>query len=260
MLGGQERGGRLFDQLLVPPLQRAVPGGHHDHPAVLVGQALCLHVPRALQVALDEALRRGRTRPPPRAPRTRTPRRIWSGVVHHLQPAPAAAERGLDRDRQAVLGGERRHLRRATDRPVGARRQRRAHRGGDVPRGHLVAERVDRGGRRADPGQPGVDHGTGEAGVLGQEAVAGVDRVGARVGGPLEDLLDGQVAVGRALPLQRVGLVGHRDVQRVEVGLRVDGDAGQARVRQARTMRTAISPRLAMSTLRTSASPRLRGV
>jgi hypothetical protein len=57
-----------------------------------------------------------------------------------------------------------------------------------------------------------------------------VDRVGAGVGGPLEDLLDGQVALGRALALQGVGLVGHRDVQCVEVGLRVHGDAGQARV------------------------------
>ena len=33
--------------------------------------------------------------------------------------------------------------------------------------------------RRADPGQPGVDDGAGEVGVLGQEAVAGVDGVGA---------------------------------------------------------------------------------
>ena len=33
-------------------------------------------------------------------------------------------------------------------------------------------------GRRADPDQPGVDDGLGERGVLGEEAVAGVDGVG----------------------------------------------------------------------------------
>jgi hypothetical protein len=57
-----------------------------------------------------------------------------------------------------------------------------------------------------------------------------VDRIGPGVCGPLEDLLDVQVAVGGGLPLQRVRLVRHRDVQRIEVGLGVDGDAGQAGV------------------------------
>ena len=50
---------------------------------------------------------------------------------------------------------------------------------GDVLGPGLVAERLDRRRRRADPDQPGVDHGLGELGVLGEEAVAGVHRVGA---------------------------------------------------------------------------------
>ena len=53
---GQERGRRLLDQLLVPPLQRAVPGRDDHDGAVRVGQALGLHVPRPVQVPLDEAL------------------------------------------------------------------------------------------------------------------------------------------------------------------------------------------------------------
>ena len=53
---GQERRGRLLDQLLVPPLQRAVAGRDDHDVAVRVGQALGLHVPRPVQVALDEAL------------------------------------------------------------------------------------------------------------------------------------------------------------------------------------------------------------
>ena len=44
----------------------------------------------------------------------------------------------------------------------------------------LGAHRLDRLRRRADPGEPGRLDGAGEVGVLGQEAVAGVDRVGAR--------------------------------------------------------------------------------
>ena len=43
----------------------------------------------------------------------------------------------------------------------------------------LVAHRADRVGRRADEGQPGVGDRLGEVGVLGQEAEARVDRVGA---------------------------------------------------------------------------------
>ena len=56
LLRRQERCGRLFDELLVPALQRAVAGGDHHDVAVRVGQALRLHVSGAVQVALDEAL------------------------------------------------------------------------------------------------------------------------------------------------------------------------------------------------------------
>ncbi len=56
LLAGQERRWRLLDQLLVPPLQRAVPGGDDHDVAVLIGQALGLDVPGPVEVALDEAL------------------------------------------------------------------------------------------------------------------------------------------------------------------------------------------------------------
>ena len=56
LLVGEERRGRLLDQLLVAALQRAVAGGDDDDVAVLVGQALGLDVPRLVEVLLDEAL------------------------------------------------------------------------------------------------------------------------------------------------------------------------------------------------------------
>ena len=226
LLGGEERRGRLLDQLLVAALQRAVPGGHDDHVAVGVGQALGLDVPRPVQVALHEALAAAERRHRLAHRRLELRRDLLLGPGHP-QAAAAAAEGGLDRDGQAVLGREHLRLGRAGHRPVGARRQRRADRPGDVPRADLVAQRLDRRRRRPDPGQPGRDDLAGEVRVLGQEAVARVHRVRAGVGRRLEDLADVQVAVRGALAAQRVGLVGHRGVQRVQVRLAVDGDAGQ---------------------------------
>ena len=57
--------------------------------------------------------------------------------------------------------------------------ERRADLLGDVACGDLVAEGLDRVGGGADPHEPGVDHGTGEGGVLGEEPVAGVQTVAA---------------------------------------------------------------------------------
>ena len=105
LLVGQERRGRLLDELLVAALQRAVAGGDDDDVAVLVGQALGLDVARLVEVLLDEALAaaEGGDRLPDR-------RVVELGdlvqVARHLQAAAATAEGGLDRDRQAVLPGE----------------------------------------------------------------------------------------------------------------------------------------------------------
>ena len=99
---GEERRGRLLDQLLVPALQRAVAGRDHDDVAVLVGQALGLDVPRLVEVLLHEAL----------AATERADGLADRGLVEvgdlvllagHLEAAAAAAEGRLDRDRQAVL-------------------------------------------------------------------------------------------------------------------------------------------------------------
>jgi hypothetical protein len=210
----------------VPALQRAVPGADDHHGAVRVGQHLRLDVPRPVQVPLDEALaaaeRRLRL-----AHRRGVQLRDLGQRPGHLQAAAAAAERGLDRHRQAVLGGERDHLVRAGDRVRGAGHQRRADPQRQVPGGHLVAEHPDRLDRRADPGQPGVQDGPGEVRVLGQEAVPRVHRVGAGRPGGGEDLVDAQVRVGRRAAAERERLVGEPDVPGVPVRLGVDRDAGQ---------------------------------
>jgi hypothetical protein len=226
LLGGEERRGCLLDQLLVPPLQRAVPGGHDDHVAVSVGQALRLNVPRSVQVALDETLApaEGRDR---LAHRRLKLRGNLLGGPGDFEATAAAAECRLDRDRQAVLRREGPGFLGAADRSFGTGGEGGADLLGDVPGLHLVAERLDRRRWRADPGQPRVDDRTGEVGVLGQESVSGVDRVRAAVPGSLEDLGDVQVALGRGLAAQGVCLVGHADVQSVQVNLAVYGHADE---------------------------------
>ena len=217
LLVGEERRGRLLDQLLVAPLQRAVPGADDDHVAVRVGEDLRLDVPRLVEELLHEALAA-----PERRHRLAHRRVEQLGdlllLADHLQPAAAAAEGRLDGDRHPVLLGEGDDLVGVLHRVLGAGHQRGADLGGDVPGLHLVAEGDDRLGGGADPGQPGVDDGLGEVGVLGEEAVAGVDGVGAGLLRDVDDLVDDQVGVAGRRAAEGEGLVGLAHVQRVAVG------------------------------------------
>ena len=63
-----------------------------------------------------------------------------------------------------------------------------------------------------------------EVGVLGEEAVAGVDAVGAAVADRAEDRVGVEVALGCRLPAEGVRLVGQPDVQGVPIELGVDRD------------------------------------
>ena len=226
---GKERCRGFLDQLLMPPLQRAVPGGDHDHSAVLVGQALRLYVPGPVQVPLDEALAVAERRGGLADRRLVQLGNLLEGAGD-LEPAPAAAEGRLDRDRQAMLASEVRDLFRAADRAVGARRERCADALGDLPRLYLVAERHDGRRGRSDPGQAARRHGLREGRVLGEEPVAGVNGIGAGPRRDRDDLFDVQVGLCRGGAVERVGLVGGLDMQGVEVLVGVNGDAGQARV------------------------------
>ncbi len=76
----------------------------------------------------------------------------------------------------------------------------------------------------ADAGGPmkvmsASSQGAGEIGVLGQEAVAGMDRVGAGLLGRPDDLLDREVALVGRRGADQVSLVAFLDVGGLAVGL-----------------------------------------
>jgi hypothetical protein len=87
----------------------------------------------------------------------------------------------------------------------------------------LVAEQSELFGRRPDPRHPGHLDLSGEAGVLRQEAVAGVDAGGAELSGRVEQLVAVEVALGRRRRAQAHGGVGFEHVRRGAVGIGVHG-------------------------------------
>ena len=79
-------------------------------------------------------------------------------------------------------------------------------------------------GRRTDPGQPCGHDGLGEVGALGQEAVAGVHGVAARLQRRADDAADVEVGVGGRRPGEGDGVVGEIHRHRPGVGLAVHDD------------------------------------
>ena len=137
---------------------------------------------------------------------------------------PAAARRGLQHDRVADLA---RGLPGQVERGDGAfaaghdRHARPEHL---ASRADLVAHLLDHA-----PGGPDEDDARllarlGEAPVLGEEAVAGMDRPGACAASGLEHALDVEIALAGGRGADQDGFVGLARVRPVGVGLGVDGD------------------------------------
>ena len=175
---GERRAGALLDQLLVPPLDRAVALAQVDHPAGAVAHDLDLDVARLGQVLLDVH----------RAVAERRQRLVLGqpealgellGVLRDPHALPAPAGGGLDDDREADLLRERQRLVGVLDRARRAGNGRHPGLLRQAPGGRLVAHLADLVAGGADEGDVAGPAGLGELGVLRQEAVARVDRVGA---------------------------------------------------------------------------------
>ena len=183
--------GRLLDDLLVAALDRAVALAEVDDVAVAVGEDLDLDVARdragsargrrcaseknfspsraAPSKAASSSDSSSATRkplpPPPPAALTATGKPMSSAMILRASSTVATGSVVPGHDRHA--GG--------LHQLAGAR---------------LGAHRLDRAGRRPDEGDARVLAGLGEGRVLGQEPVAGVHGLGARLAADLEDPLD----------------------------------------------------------------------
>ena len=93
---------------------------------------------------------------------------------------------------------------------------------------HLVAHLLDRRRRRSDERHAEVGDRPGEVGVLGEEPVAGMHAVGTAAGDDVEDRRGVEVALGRRLAAEGVGLVGEPHVQGVAIELGVHGHRADA--------------------------------
>ncbi|AIL00295.1 hypothetical protein P797_35190 [Pseudomonas aeruginosa VRFPA04] len=226
-VGIEHRAGGFLDDLLVAALHRAVAFAEVEQVAVAVAEHLDLHVARARHGPLQDQLGAAEGAQRFRARGAQLFQQL-AGFLHQAHAAAAAAGAGLDHQRVAdafglapqgrvvlfgaFVAGDARH-------PGGEH--------GDL-RQALAAHQVDGFRIRADEDDPGGFAGTGEFGVLGEEAVAGVDRLGAAATGGVKDRLEVQVGLRHRCRADAHGLVGQLHMAGVGVRLAVHGDAAVA--------------------------------
>ena len=136
----------------------------------------------------------------------------------------AAAGRGLDHDRIADLARDADGFFRRFDQAHVTRHSRDPGLGGQLFRADLVAHGVDGFGIRADKGDTLVAQAAGEAGVLGQEAKAGVHSLCAGLSHGVDDPVGQQIGFRRGGRADQNSLIGHLDGQRAGVSLGIDLD------------------------------------
>ena len=203
----EARGRALLDDLLVAALEGALALAQVDEVPEGVAQHLDLDVAGAPEVPLDEEP--GVPEGGPRLPGGhRDHAREAVEVLDDVHPLAPAAGRRLHEEGEADrLGGGAQRRRRAVreGQPVERRDPRPAH-----PRLglELVGHGAHRRGARPDEGDPAPPAGVGEVGVLREEAVAGVDGVGAEALGGVEHGVEVEVALGRRRRAQVGGDVG----------------------------------------------------
>src|SRR5258708_7270957 len=205
-----------------------------DEAAVRVAQDLHFNVLGAGDVAFDEAFAatEGGSR---FALRLFEPGHEVRGIFYHAHAAPAAAEAGLDDDRIADGLCRGLHLIRIGQPVLGAGERRDVGLFGQSLGGGLVAEGFQQVGAGADEGDAVLGARPGQPRVLGQEAIAGVNRIRAVLpgdchqGGDVEISFDRRATLGRA---HEVRLIGLEAVQRETIFVRVDGNGAQSQFRR----------------------------
>ena len=223
LIGGDDGRGSFLEYLLVAALERAIALAEMDRVALAVAKNLELDVARVAEIFLhvDGGIAERRLR-------------LGAGLLHlrlelvlrldDLHASPAATGGCLDEHRIADLGGDLLGLADIGDRAVRAGHERQAELGRSKLRLDLVAHRADMLGLRADPDDLVALHDLGKAGILGQEAVAGMDRIGAADLGGGDDVRDVEIGVGGRRWSDADGMIREADVHRVGVRRRMDGN------------------------------------
>ncbi len=228
---GRRRRRRLLDHLLVAALHGTLALEAVNERPVRVTEDLHLHVPRRVEVALDEqrAIAERGERLAPRGLDGFCKRTLGA---HHAHPAPPASRGRLDEhgvaERTHVRGNlarvESLALEAVDDRQPGLARHALAL--------DLAPHAPDRVGARADEDEPRVETSLREVRALGEKAVAGMQSVRADRPRRVEDALDVQVRLGARRGPDAHGLVGLGDVRRIRVRVGVHGDARDAHLAQ----------------------------
>ena len=207
----QVRARRNLDHLLVTPLYRAVALPEMDELAVRVTENLHFDVLGPRDVALEEYLgltecRRGL------AHRLGNLLGQFAGVGDNPNAATAAAKARLDDERKSDAlpdGGDVVSL---FEGGLGAGHRWHAYRMRKLPRRDLVAERLEMTRRGTDETDSRFFAGARQAGVLGEESVARVNRIRAAARRDGHDLIDIEIradrlpALGGADSVRLVGL------------------------------------------------------
>ncbi|KAF5059539.1 hypothetical protein DSECCO2_334860 [anaerobic digester metagenome] len=221
--GRHDRAGRLLEQFLVPALDRALAVVEVDGVPLRVGKNLDLDVARLREILLHEDRRiaeGGLGDPHPLVDRLLE----LALVLGDVHPDTAAARARLHDHRVADLGGDLLRLLDARD----ALRRARKNRDAGLPhhplRPDLRAQRLDRLPRRPDERQALFLDQFREPGVLREESVARVDRLGPGLSRHVADPLLVEVTLRRVRLPDAERLVGVLDVERVVVRLGVDRD------------------------------------
>ena len=205
-------------------LERTIALAEMDHVALRIGDNLELDVAGLFKILLQVHLARAE-RGLALGASEREQARQLACVAHDPHPLAAAARRRFDQHRITDRLGVRLRIAQLRDAGAFAARQHR-HAGAlhDPARARLIAHQADMAGARPDEPQSGAMAGFGEIAVLGQEAVARMDRVGAVGNRGAQDRRDVEIAVLGRRRADTNRLVCHPHVQRLLIGSRIDGD------------------------------------
>ena len=216
----------FLDHLLVPPLQRAFALEQRQQIAVTVADDLHFDMARVFDEFFDQhaiVAERGLGLP---LGADNGGRKLARGT-HNAHAASAAAGGGLHQHGKSGFIGGGGQCRIVLGLAMIARHQRDAGLFHQQFGARFRAHQPDHGRRRADEYQTRIETGGSEFGALGKESVAGMHGFGTALARRFDHPLDVEIAVARPRRPEQDGFIGHGDMHRIAVRLRIDRDRAQ---------------------------------